>query len=419
MVALVDCNSFFCSCEKVFRPDLNEQPVIVLSNNDGCAIARTNEAKALGIKMGDPYFKIKNIIKKHNVEVFSSNFTLYADMSQRVMTCLQDFTPDMEVYSIDEAFLSLDGFTHLNLVDYGRTIKNTVNQYTGIPVSVGIAPTKVLAKAANYLAKKHPHLKGVFEFNDLNKLEKPLKMIPVGEIWGVGRKSNKRLQQMGIKTALDLKNSDPKFIRKHMHLPGERLVRELNGEACIDLELDDVTKKQILSSRSFGRPVKSFDELRQAVSMHATRVSEKLRRQKSVCKKITVFVHTNPHKNEPQYYNSHAINVLTPTDSTQDLIKSSVQGLRSVYKRGYNFKKCGVFVSELTDKKEQQLSLFDTPANLDQQDDLMLAIDKINTLNGRDTVHFASCGIEKKWKMRSEMRSPAYTTRWHELPQVG
>ncbi len=416
--ALVDCNSFFCSCEKVFRPDLKNKPVIVLSNNDGCAVARTNEAKALGIKMGVPYFKIKHIVKAHKVTTFSSNFALYADMSQRVMQTLREFSPQMEVYSIDEAFLSFNGMERMDLTKYSHEIKNTVYRYTGIPVSIGIARTKVLAKMANYLAKKHNNLNNVLDLTNPTLLERALKATPVSEIWGVGQKSASKLNSLNINTAWELKNSNPKVIKKHLHLPGERVLRELNEESCIHLDCDEVGRKQILSSRSFGRPVNALDELTQAVSMHTTRVCEKLRRQNSVAQKLTVFLQTNPHKNEPQYYNSKTVHLTSSANSTNILLKNASQALRSIYKKGYLFKKCGVYVSDLSPLKQQQLSLFDSPKQNEKQKNLMLAVDKINAQNGRDTIKLASCGLEQKWGMRSTMRSPAFTTKWHELLNV-
>ena len=416
-IALVDCNSFYCSCERLFRPALNNKPVIVLSNNDGCAIARTDEAKALGIEMGAPYFKIKEFCKKNNVTVFSSNYTLYGDMSRRVMTTLSEFTPELEIYSIDEAFLSLQEFSDKDLTQYGKEIKFTVFQHTGIPVSVGIAPTKVLAKLANKLAKKNKNL-GVLFLKNEKDIEEALKNFPVGDIWGIGRQSVKKLAEYKIKSALNLRDANEHIIQKILTIQGRRIVRELRGESCINLELAQQNKKQIISSRSFGRSVKELEELKESIANHITSAAEKLRRQKSLTKSITVFVQTNPFKNVPQYFNSGFINLLSGTSNTSQLIKCSFKVLEEIYKSNFEYKKCGIMLSDLHLKSSSQLDLFGTDDS-EKDDCQMQTVDFINTIHGRGSIKPAACGIDQFWKMLSLMKSPCFTTRWSELPHIG
>lgn len=415
--ALVDCNSFYCSCERVFQPSLNNKPVIVLSNNDGCAVARTDEAKALGIEMGAPFFKIKDLCHKNNVSVFSSNYTLYGDMSRRVMTLLSEFTPELEVYSIDEAFLSLKGFSR-NLTDYGIEIKSLIKNQTGIPVSIGIAPTKVLAKIANKLSKKGS-LKsvGVLSLEKESQITELLKTFPVEDVWGIGRKSAEKLRALRIRTALDLREANESMIQKILTIQGRRIVRELKGESCIHLELIEQSKKQIISSRSFGRSVTKIEDLQESIANHVSTAAEKLRRQKSYAKSIIVFIQTNPFKNTPQYYNSGVMNLMTGTSVTNKLIKSSFQILKSIFKDGYEYKKCGVMLVDLYPIKNSQtdlFGLFDTP----DEELQMEVLDKINLYHGNGTLKFAACGVNQFWKMLSEMKSPCYTTRWTELKNV-
>ena len=415
--ALVDCNSFYCSCERVFQPKLQNKPVIVLSNNDGCAVARSDEAKAVGIQMGDPFFKIKDLVKKHDVKVFSSNYSLYGDMSRRVMQTLALFSPDMEVYSIDEAFLSFKGFERRNLTEYALQIKEKVYQDTGIPVSIGIGPTKVLAKAANKLSKKNKILtKGVFDIRDPLVQEKALRSFPAEDIWGIGRKSSQKLLNYNIKTALDLRNANEQFIQKLLTIVGRRILQELRGESCLDLE-DIKNKKQIISSRSFGRPVTSLQELQEATANHITNACEKLRRQKSATQSLSVFIQTNPFKNTPQYFNSAHATLLSSTCVTNKLIHKAFELLSSIYEKGFEYKKVGVILSSIHPQGSSQLDLFsnfDTP----QEINLMRAIDSINEREGKNTVKFAACGIHQFWKMLSQMKTPAYTTRASEFLQV-
>jgi DNA polymerase V len=415
--ALVDCNSFYCSCERVFQPSLNKKPVIVLSNNDGCAVARTDEAKALGIEMGAPYFKIKDLCKKNQVAVFSSNYTLYGDMSRRVMTLLSEFTPEMEVYSIDEAFLSLTGINK-NLTDYGLEIRQQIKQQTGIPVSVGIAPTKVLAKMANKLCKKGAlKSKGVLSLESPQQIENFLNIFPVEDLWGVGRKSAEKLHALNIKTARHLRDANENLIQKILTIQGRRIVRELKGESCLDLELIEKEKKQIVSSRSFGRPIYKIEDLQEAIANHVSAACEKLRRQNSYAKALIVFVQTNPFKNTPQYYNSGVMNLMSGTSVTNKLIKHAFQILQSIYKDGYEYKKCGILLADLLPKSHSQTDLFGNYDNLDEELQ-MEVLDKINLHHGTGTLKFAACGVNQFWRMLSEMKSPCYTTRWSELLKV-
>lgn len=410
MIALVDCNSFYCSCERVFNPKLKNRPVIVLSNNDGCAVARTNEAKALGIKMGVPFFKVKDICKRHNVAVYSSNYALYGDISSRVMRTLSTFTPEMEIYSVDEAFLNLSGFS--NLKQYGLEIKEKVKKDIGIPVSVGIAPTKVLAKIANHIAKKNPETNGSFVLHPDN--EEVLRKFPVEDIWGIGRQSAIKLRSHKITNALELKKSNEFFIQRKLTIVGRRILRELNGESCIDLEMDVKDRKEILASKSFGKSVRTLEGLKEAVATHISTGAEKLRKQESVARYVQVFIHTNPHKNIPQYAKSGFSKLMVGTSATNKLIRVAFEVLNQIFKEGYEYKKCGIILADFVKKKESQMDLFGVHDSL-QDDQLMVALDKVNQRQGRHTLKFASCGIYQDWKMLSKMRSKCYTTRWSEL----
>jgi DNA polymerase V len=417
--ALVDCNSFYCSCERVFRPHIAKKPVIVLSNNDGCAVSRTDEAKALGIKMGAVYFQIKNIIEKHDVQVFSSNYTLYGDMSSRVMNVLSSFAPEMEIYSIDEAFLSFAGMERMDLTEYSQQIRKTVLQYTGIPTCIGIGPTKVLSKVANKVAKKDKSkTNGVFNLCDEDLRHKVLKNFPVEDIWGIGRQSAKKLHLHKIKTAFDLMKSDPEFIRKFLTVVGARIVEELRGINCFDLEINPTDQKQIISSRSFGKTVKTLEELNESVANHITNAAEKLRRQNLICKNITVFIQTNPFRNDkPQYHNSASMELLSGTSVTPKLIKHSFRLLQEIYRPGYEYKKAGVILNNLLKKDFLQIDFFDNFDN-PREENFMRTIDHINHFHGKNTVKFAACGIDQSWKMLSEMKSPRYTTSWQDLLRV-
>lgn len=417
--ALVDCNSFYCSCERVFNPSLNNKPVIVLSNNDGCAVSRTDEAKALGIEMGAAYFQIKDLIKKHDVKVFSSNYTLYGDMSSRVMQVLSTFTPEMEIYSIDEAFLSFKGMNSWDLIKYSKEIRETVLQYTGIPTCIGVAPTKVLSKIANKIAKKNQNkTSGVFSLCDVDYKNEVLKKFAVEDIWGIGRESSKKLHAHRIRTAYDLMKSDPEHIRKYLTVVGARIVEELNGVSCIDLETDTKNRKQIVSSRSFGHQVTSLTELRESVANHVTNASEKLRSQNLICKNLTVFMHTNHFKtNSPQYSNSATMSIPSGTSVTPKLISHSFKLLDRIYRDGYEYKKLGVIFNDLVDKNFVQTDFFES-YDKPSEDQFMDVIDRINHYHGKNTVKFAACGIDQFWKMLSEMKSQCFTTRWSEILKI-
>jgi len=414
MFALVDCNNFYASCERVFHPKLNHKPVIVLSNNDGCVIARSNEAKALGIKMGEPAFKIKQFLRDNNVAVFSSNYALYGDLSSRVMRVLWELSPEMEIYSIDEAFLDLHGFDGKQLFEFGQTVRNTVMQHTGIPISVGIASTKTLSKVANHIAKKHKRDVGVFVLNN-QVIEPVLKHFPVGDIWGIGRRYAEFLKSHNIHTALEFRNTNANWIRKHLTVMGTRMIKELSGISCLPMEFVTPDKKAICTSRSFGVMVEDIAQLRESVSMYATRCAEKLRKQKSCAGIINVFIQTNRFKPElPQYYNGRIIKLQVPSNSTAELIYHSVRGLESIYKQGYKYKKAGVIVTGIMPSNQVQQSLFDV---MDRDTDQIITktMDIINSRMGRDMVRYAVQGFNRKWRLRQEQLSPCYTTRWSNL----
>lgn len=416
IIALVDCNSFYCSCERVFDPSLEHKPVVVLSNNDGCAVSRTNEAKKW-IPMGAPIHKFNKEVALNDIKIFSSNYTLYSDMSRRVMSILNRFTPDLEVYSIDEAFLDLSSFKNRDLNEYGKEIRETIKRWTGIPVSVGIGETKTLAKIANRVAKKTPELNGVFSLYNHPNTNKILKRIDVNDIWGIGRAYTQLLKLHGINSAFDLKIANKTWVRKKMTVVGYRTQLELNGTSCIDLE-DVEPKKQIVRSRSFGHDVKDYDELREAISMHASRAGEKLRQEKSIAGYISVFIKTNRFKDDPQYSNSLGTYLSEPTSYTHNLISTALELLDKIYKPDYKYKKAGVMLDLICPESETQLNLFSAKRNFKKEKDLMKAYDKINQVWGRETVRFASSGFSRKWSMKRASLSPRYTTNWNDIPSV-
>lgn len=414
ILALADCNNFYASCERVFRPELNNRPVIVLSNNDGCVIARSNEAKAIGIKMGNPVFEMADLIEKHKVAVFSANFVLYGDMSQRVMNTLTQFTPDMEIYSIDEAFLDFTGFDNNRLTDYAKEIRNTVNQWTGIPVSIGIGPTKTLAKTANQIVKMNRELKGVLNLCGRNDIDVLLSTFPVEEVWGIGRQFAKHLKAKGIRSALDFRNADEKWVLSNFHVPGHRTLLELRGVSCIKFENAEPDRKGICVGRSFGKPLTKYDDIEQAVATYASRCSAKLRRQNSVTSNLTVFIMTNRFAKTPQYVNGKTIKLPVATNNANEIIHHSVTALRQLFRKGYKYKKAGVILADFIPENSQLATLWD---NMDRKkySGLMKTIDKINFTQGTDIVKFAIQGTQKNWKMKQENLSPCYTTRWNDL----
>jgi DNA polymerase V len=416
MIALVDCNSFYVSCERLFNPKLLNKPVVVLSNNDGCVVSRSNEAKALGVPMGIPYFQMKKQFK--DVIAFSSNYTLYGDLSKRVMQTLSEFTPNLEIYSIDEAFLDFSGFDKTKLPDYIREIKKTVYKETGIPVSIGLSHTKVLSKVFNKISKTDASLKGTLCSFDEAEIDKYLKNFKVGDIWGIGTRSEIKLRSLGINTAYELKYfKNDKLIQKYLTKVGRQIQDELRLKNCINLELETKNKKQIISSRSFGKNVTEFTEIREAVSSHISRAAEKLRRQKSSVKILTVFIHTNRFKNTPQTYDSASVKFLSATQSTFKLIKAGVEILDHIFKPGFEYKKCGIFLSDIYNESESQFDLFSENDSL-KEIVILNAMDKYNIANGPETIKIASCGINRHWKMLAKLKTKRFTTNLNDLLNI-
>ena len=418
-IALVDCNSFYASCERVFNPHLANKPVGILSNNDGIIVALSSELKKLGISRGAAAFKIdKRFIKKHSIKLFSSNYTLYGNMSARVMDTLSMFTPDLEIYSIDEAFLSLRGFEHLNLTDYGRQIKRTVRQHTGLPVSVGIGPTKTLAKIANRFAKKHNFVEGVFDITDHPDRDKILRWVEVEHIWGVGRQYAKMLHRNGIRNAFELIQAPDKWVQNKMTIVGLRLVKELRGISCIDLEMDIKPKKEIVSSRSFGNPITGLQDLLEATSDYCSVAVKKLRSQNQVASLIIVFLSTNRFKNEPQYANYAKARLPLPSAYTPNFIRAANIILKKIYRPGYKYKKVGVMLADIIHQSKAPLNFFQ-PTYLDNHRKVIMdCMDNINEKMGSHQLTYASAGIKKPWQMKREQLTPSYTTSWKHIPVV-
>lgn len=417
MYGLCDCNNFYASCERVFRPELNGRPVVVLSNNDGCVIARSNEAKKLGIGMGDPYFKIRELLKRNNVAVFSSNFVLYGDMSRRVMSLLKKFVPATEVYSIDEAFLDFTGMDESRLDELGREIARTVKRHTGIPVSIGIAPTKTLAKIASKLCKQYPKLEGCCFMHRPEDIEKVLRKFPIEDVWGIGRRYARMLRANGVDTAWDFTRLTPEWVRKRMSVVGLRMWKELRGEACIGFEQAPADKKQIATTRTFARDMTDYAELHRSVAQYAAACGEKLRAQNSVCAEIAVFILTNRHKeNLPQYYESQLLKLSVPTDSMLELTRYASRLLRRIYRKGYAYKRAGVILSDIRSKTGTQRDMFDA-TDRDKHDRLMKAVDGLNAAFGRHKIVTAAAGGEF-FKMNREHLSDRYTTDWDGIIRV-
>ena len=421
--ALVDVNNFYVSCERVFQPELATTPMVVLSNNDGCAVARSNEVKALGVRMGVPWFKMKDLAKQHGIRAFSSNYTLYGDMSNRVALVLRGFSPEIEIYSIDEAFLRIETVAQLygGAVVMGEQIRHRVKQWTGLPVCVGIAPTKTLAKLANHMAKKRPECDGVCDLHALTRPERLSYMadIDVGEVWGVGPRLAPRLKEIGIQSVLDLRNASPKTLRSHFGVVMERVCSELRGISCLELEQVAPSKQQIMSSRSFGHSVEALDELREAVASYVAIAAEKLRRQGSVCAAVHVFVQCNPFRpEEPQNNAGTTVALVALSDDTMALTAAALRGLKTIYRSGFRYKKAGIMLTLLSDKGVQQGNLFDAPADQARSAALMSAMDEVNRLFGSAMLRSGASGTRQRWSMRSENRSPRFTTRWDELPVV-
>ena len=413
MFALVDCNNFYASCERVFQPQLENRPVVVLSNNDGCIIARSNEAKKLGLGMGEPFFKVRPIVARYGVAVRSSNYELYGDMSQRVMQTLMGLTSDVEIYSIDEAFCDLSGFLHLDLEAYAWEIKDTVKRWTGVPVGVGIGPTKTLAKLANNAAKKAD---GVTVLHSEAMTKAILAMTPVRDVWGIGRQYDKLLEKYGIRTAYEFARARDSWIRKHMHVTGLRTAQELRGIPCIPLEEQPDPKQNIAMSRMFGRPITQLKDLEEVIAMYATRAAEKLRGEGLHANNMLVFFYTSPFK-DGFTGASLAITLPRATSYTPDLVRFAIAAVRQEFRKGNAYIKAGLILSELTEPTREQLTLF-SGGNDENRIAIMQALDTVNKRWGRNTLFYAASGVEKQWRMRRERKSPSYTTRLAELLRV-
>jgi len=417
MFGLIDCNNFYASCERAFNPSLNGKPVVVLSNNDGCVIARSAEAKVLGIPMGEPAYKLKELIETNQVFVFSSNYVLYGDMSQRVMNTISTFATDMEIYSIDEAFILLDGFENIDLKEYGENVVRTVTRNTGIPVSMGIAHTKTLAKVANKFAKKYKNYKGVCIIDTDEKREKALKLTDIGDVWGIGRRYSKRLQYYSINNAWDFTQRPKNWVRHLMGVTGERTWMVLCGIPCFGMDTPG-DKKSICTSRSFGERLTEMAPISEAVSNFAAGCAEKLRQQHSYGCVLTVFIHTNPFAtNQAQYYNQKVMQLSVPTNDTTELINYALRGLKSIFIQGYQFKKAGVIVSEIVPERPLQGDLFDL-RNREKFNRVMTVMDSLNTMYGKQKVKIASQGFDRKWKLKNERLSPCYTTKLDDVLEV-
>jgi len=412
--ALVDCNNFYVSCERVFQPELEGVPVIVLSNNDGCTIARSGEVKALGVKMGEPFFKLKPLIREHGIQIRSSNYALYGDMSARVYNVLAGFAPTVENYSIDESFLDLTGMAG-DLTAYGREMRATVKRWTGIPTCVGIGPTKTLAKLANAIAKDRPDMVGVCDLRTPAARAELLPTMGTRKVWGIGPAYVERLHQMDIETAADLAAMEPTMAREILTVVGQRTVLELRGIACIPLQLEPPPKKVTAVTRSFGRSVTTLAEMREAVSFYATRAGEKLRRAGQAAGHMSVFMHTNRFNNDPRRSASGAIRFAEPTNDTNALVAGALKILDGIWRDGFRYSKAGIITTDLVAAGQGQASLFEE----DRRDPrLMIAMDKLNAKMGRGTIFPAAAGTHRKWFLKAEHHSPRFTTRWSDIPVV-
>lgn len=414
MYGLADCNNFFVSCERVFRPELNRKPVIILSNNDGCVIARSNEAKRLGIKMGHPYFQLEALIKRHHVTVFSSNYALYSDMSQRVQQTLRSLCPATEVYSIDESFLNLQGIKEEELDTFGHLVSAKVLKNTGIPISVGISHTKTLAKIASKLCKQYPKLRGSCYMHRPQDIEKVLKKFPIEDVWGIGRRFSVMLKSRNILTAYDFAQQPLDFVRNKMHLGGMKTWYELHGRPCIEFEAHIPDKQQIMVSRSFSKEINTVEEITQQISLFTSMAAEKLRKQGSVCHAIQVFLLTNRFRHEQeQHYDNQLITLQAPSDSTVELVDIAVKTTAAIFRSGTYYKKAGVILTQFTPKESVQTVLFDE-VDREKHDKLMHAMDKINEKQGQRTVVVATAGFDGV-KMNRNHLSPNYTTNWNDI----
>jgi DNA polymerase V len=417
--ALVDGNNFYASCERVFNPRLESVPIVILSNNDGCIIARSNEAKVLGIKMGVPFHEMKKLIVDNGVKAFSSNYTLYGDMSARFMTTLSEFSPDVEVYSIDECFLELKGFGNFNLWDHGQVMRKTVYQHTGIPCCVGIGPTKTLAKIANRLAKKAPSYNGVFVIDDVESRHYALSHVSTDDIWGIGRQYQKKLEAVGITNALELSRMPREWAKGHLGgIVGERIIQELNGISCIDLEMIPDSKKCISATRAFGKIVTEQTDISEALSFHISRATEKLRSQRSAAKIISFFYHSNPFSNVYPYFRVARSIELPIASNDPRCFNLPVQALlKKTFRKGIRYHKAGVILQEICPAESVPLDFF-IKGDTTKTKALLATIDVLNKRYGRGTLQLASSGMGKSWTTQANLKSPNYSTNWKDLLQV-
>ncbi len=418
MFALVDCNNFYASCERAFNPYWNGRPVVVLSNNDGCVIARSNEAKKIGIKMGVPAYQIRTEIEQYNIGVFSSNYTLYGDMSNRVMSMLSSYSPNVEIYSIDECFLDFSGFGLYDLKTYGEGIVQSVTKGTGIPVSMGIALTKTLAKVANKFAKKHKGYKGVCIIDTEEKRIEALKRTEISDVWGIGHRHTKRLEQYGVYSAYDFAQMPKAWVRQQMTVVGERTWKELNGEPCIDMEQIAPAKKQICTSRAFGQTIADIEGLKEAVSSFASICAGKLRKQKSCAQSLMVFIHTNNFREDlPQYFKNCVIKLPVPTNSTPEIVHYAIAALLNIYRKGYYFKKAGVILMDIVPDNAIQQNIFDV-VDREKHKKLMEVVDRLNNGFSRNNLFLAVQDGRRKWKLKQELLSPCYTTKLNDIIKI-
>tara|TARA_B100000579_G_scaffold435670_1_gene459534 strand:+ start:474 stop:1751 length:1278 start_codon:yes stop_codon:yes gene_type:complete len=416
-IALVDCNSFYVSCERLFNPSIDKKPVVVLSNNDGCVISRSTEAKSLGIKMGEPYFKVERIVKKNDVKIFSSNYSLYGDISRRVMKTLKQFSPQIEIYSIDEAFLNLSTINNENLIEYGNKIRATILKWTGIPTSIGIATTKTLSKAANHIAKKEKS--GVVNFINSEQIDKFLAEIKINDVWGVGRQLTKLYIKNGIGSAYQLKNVSNSWIKKNTNVFGARTAMELKGVSCISLEPHQEKRKNCCVSRSFGKKVTKLEELKESISTHCLNAAEKIRIDNQTTKKITVFIRTSPFQNMKFYYaNTKSIDLPIRTNDSIELVKKALLALESIYKEGYRYQKTGIILSNLKSVDVYKKNLFSKINSEEKRTSLMKAIDYTNAKYGKNVLSIVQAGLKKKWNIKRQHSSKIDTASFNLLPTI-
>jgi DNA polymerase V len=413
-VALIDCNSFYVSCERLFNPKINNKPVVVLSNNDGCVISRSTEAKRIGIKMGEPYFKVKELVRKNNVHIFSSNYALYGDISRRVMKTLKSFSDKIEIYSIDEAFVDLSHIEDKEIENYGKEIRKRILRWTGIPTSVGISNTKTLSKVANHIAKKNKT--GVIYLKE--NIDESLKSFHISDIWGVGKQLSKLYIKNGIDTAYKLKNISNTWVKKSTNVLGAKTVMELRGTTCINLETQETKRKSCCVSRSFGKKVESLEKLRESITTHCLNAAEKIRNDNQTTRSITIYIRTSPFdKNRKYYSNSITIDLPVATSNSLELVKTAIDGLKKIYKYGYFYQKAGIVLSKLRESSENEFNLL-APIMENKSETLMRAIDFTNAKYGRNAISIAQAGINNSWKMRREHSSKIDTASFDSLPKI-